>query len=329
MDHSYPATTARPAVHPGPRGVSVVIPFRRFDGGLEEAVASVWAQRGVTAEVVLVAAGAPDRDTLRAERLAAKGPCRMAYQAAPARGAALARGIATAGAAIVTTLDSETVLTPHKLAADAGIVAADPRAVAVCDLERTGPGRGDGGAVRWSFDALEAVRGGALTAHVASRARSLPRHMTLSRALYGRTTGFDTALGAFADWALAIELTGLASGWVRTPRVGLNWTPRPDRRPVETALWDASLDLHLAFLRNGDMLATRFGADALTFLKCAAETVVVSTQMRMAWAHMDDRATFPGHVLTDLRALRAALAAAPGTPRARLEAAYAALTVPA
>ncbi|UOM35185.1 hypothetical protein [Acuticoccus sp. I52.16.1] len=319
----YPATTARPVWRSGPRGVGVVIPFRRYDAGLEEAVASVWAQSGVEAEAILVAVGVSERDHLRAERLAAKGRGRIA--SAATSGAALAHGTAASGAPVLTTLDPETTLAPHKLAADVDIIGTDPRAIAVCDLER----RQLGAPVRWSFGALGGLAGGALTAAVAARGPALPRHIAFSRALYGRTMGYGPTLGRFADWSLAIELSGLASGVVRTPQVGLVWTPRPGRTPACEAMWDAALDLHRAFLCQADMLATRFGAEALTFLRSAAETLVVSAPMRDAWDHLEARATFPGHVLTDLRALGRALDTTCGPAQVRLERAYAALTVPA
>ncbi len=342
MDHhtprpplSYPATASRPTWRLGRCGVSVIVPFRRFGPGLEAAVASVWAQRGVEVEAVLVPTGAGERDILRAERLAAKGRghvalAHVALAHAATEGEALAHGIAASTGPIVTTLDTETTLAPHKLAADVDIIAADPRAVALCDLERFGMDA----PVRWSFTALDGSSGGRLTADVAARGRALPRHIAFSRALYGRTTGYDPALGGFANWALAIELTGLASAFVRTPHVGLTWSPHPRRGPAVDTMWQSALDLHLAFLKNADMLATRFGAEAVAFLRSAAETLAVSAPIREAWDEMDARATFPGHVLTDLRALRRGLLAPPGAspgpaPQARLEAAYAALTVPA
>ncbi|ORE96063.1 glycosyltransferase family protein [Stappia sp. 22II-S9-Z10] len=319
----YPATTGRAAVRAQRHGVSVILPFARADARLEAAAASVWSQTGVAAEVVFVDTGAGPAERLRAERLAADGPSAM-VRAPARRGAALAAGFAAAAHPVLSTLDADTVLTPGTLKAAHAALTADPRAVVVAPEERAFAV----GTVAFPFVPLGTLKGGALTAHIAADPSAVPAQITLTRALYGRTLGADARLGPFAIWSLALELTGFASAFVRLDGTGHITRPRP----TGVTPGAAALDLARAVLAHGDMLATRFGADAFGMLGAALAAVGAGEAVRDGIAALTRRAAFEGAVLSDLRALRRAVDAttdhAAGNaadPGARLAAAFAAV----
>lgn len=327
-DATYPATLARPVRGRGGHGVSVVVAARRVGAGLEAALESVWTQRGVPVEVVLVDNATADPDRLRAERLIANGPGRLVRLDTPQpTGEAWRTGFAAASHPILSTLDDETILAPGKLAADAAIVAADAGCVAMADIER----RHAGETALWRCASLETLSAAQRIAAIAARRQPLPRHVTFAASLYARTAGLAPGLWSQHPWSLALALSTYAGRFVRNADAALVHTPR--RRPASAAATMAAsvLEIHLGFLHHADLLATRFGADAVALLAEAAGSIALAPATRDGLARMAERAAFPGHALTDLRALHAALLAGgrTGDPAARLAAAYGALALEA
>lgn len=325
-DITYPATLARPG-RAGGRGVSVVLAAGTVGDGLEAALESVWAQRGVPVEAVLVDNASAEPDRLRAERLIAKGPGRLVRLDTPRpSGEAWRAGLAAARYPILSTLDDETVLPPGKLAADAAIVSADPSAVAMADVER----RYAGETTLWRTSALETLVGADRIAAIAARRQPGPHHVTFAASLYARTAGHAPNLDHEHPWAMALALATYAGRFVRSGDAALLYTPR--RRPgaASRLVAERVLEVHLAVLHHADLLATRFGAGAVDLLAEAGATLALPPAARDGLARMGARAAFPGHALADLRALYAALlSAADEAPAARLERAYHAVALEA
>jgi succinoglycan biosynthesis protein ExoO len=98
--------------------VSVVMPAYRADATIGRAIASVFAQQGVVAELVLCADDDLDYWALLPEELRSGSSVTMCRTPNPKSGPSLARNIALshARAEIIASLDADDVFAPHRLA---------------------------------------------------------------------------------------------------------------------------------------------------------------------------------------------------------------------
>ncbi len=116
--------------------VSIVVQFLNAGRFLEEAVASVIAQRDPRWELLLVDDGSTDDSTAIARRHAAEDPGRVRYLEHAQhrnRGKSTSRnlGIRAARGAYVTFLDADDVFLPEKLAHQSAVLDAHPEAAIV------------------------------------------------------------------------------------------------------------------------------------------------------------------------------------------------------
>lgn len=131
-------TPAAPGGAPATRAplVSVVMPFLDAQRFLEEAIDSVLAQTLQSWELLLIDDGSTDASSALARGYAQRFPDRIRYFEHPGhvnRGKGTSRnvGIAQARGSLVSFLDADDVLLPHKLARQAELLRSLPDAVLV------------------------------------------------------------------------------------------------------------------------------------------------------------------------------------------------------
>jgi len=201
--------------------VSVVVPARDTAATLEDALASLQAQRFEAWEAVVVDDGSQDATRAVAERVAASDP-RVRVLAGAGAGVARARndGIAAARHDALLFLDADDVLEPEALDALTGALEADPGAgVAYCGWRREAPG----GAIVSVHDA-ETERP---FDELATRC-PFAIHACLARAgLVRAARGFDEALRCSEDWDLWQRIARTGTRFVRVPGVLARYRLRP------------------------------------------------------------------------------------------------------
>jgi glycosyltransferase involved in cell wall biosynthesis len=297
---SLRARLQAPALVAGRPKVSVIIPVWNGAQTLEAAVASVWAQKDVNAEVVLVEDVSSDTTADLAGALLEKGPGRLLRNQRNL-GPALSRhkGIMAAAHPLISTLDADDLMLPLKLAAEVDVIAGDPGVVGFSDvLYRRGKDLR-----RWTYDHLTGLDRPDLIARFAARKTALPRDMTLHRSLYARTRGFDTLLRMYEDWAFKIELAGLASAWRPTGEIGTCYAHKHVGQsagaPPKHWFW-----MTAAYLRNADALALQFGARSIDFLQNALSQFGVPDYIDAGLDVMRRRREFSGNIIGDFDQMR-------------------------
>lgn len=297
------ATTAPPkaaAYTPQPPAVTVVIPAWNAQATLERAVASVWSQQGVQAEVVIVDDASADGTAALAERLLRQGPGRLVRnQRQLGPGLSRHKGIQAAQHPLITTLDADDRFLPLKLAAERDALANDPRAVAFSDISYVRNDR----ETRWDCRDSANLTPMRLLERIAGRRGRIPRDMLFHRALYARTRGFDAMLPMYEDWAFKIDLAAVAARWVHSGNLGVQYAHGHGGQSRGGA-GRHRFFLHAAFLRHADLLATQFGGAAIGLLSEAVAPFGTPDELAAGFARLRARARFSGHLLADLRQLR-------------------------
>ncbi len=289
-----------PALVAGRPEVSVIIPVWNGAQTLEASVASVWAQKDVNAEVVLVEDGSSDGSAEVAEALLEKGPGRLLCNQRNL-GPALSRhkGILAAAHPLVSTLDADDLMLPLKLAAEVDVIAGDPGVVGFSDVLYSG----DNFLWRWPSGQLANLDKPDLIAGFAARKTSLPRDMTLHRSLYTRSRGFDVLLRLYEDWAFKTELAGLASAWRPTFEIGTCYSRKNPGQsagdPPKQRFW-----ITAAYLRNADALALQFGARSIDFLQNALAQFGRPGYVEAGLEMMRQRSEFSGNIIADFDRMR-------------------------
>lgn len=283
-----------------PPGISVIVPVWNAEAALEETVASIWAQNGVHAEVILVDDASTDGSAALAESLLAKGPGQLVRNRRNL-GPALSRhkGILQAKNPVVSTLDADDHIYPFKLQREIEALGDDPGAVAYSQVEycRFGQSR------LWDYAALNGLDKTDFLESIAGRRSPLPRDMTFRKTLYDRTRGFDGTLRMYEDFAWKIELADTASRWINTNELGMRYvhsaTGASAAGPGKHIFF-----LHAAILRNADMLALRLEMEVLTSLKGAVSAFDVPADVSAGLARLEETMRFVGNILGALQAMR-------------------------
>lgn len=177
-----------------PFDVTVVIPVHNRPTAVREAIDSVLAQ-DVPAEIVVVDDGSTD-DTPIALRAAADAhPDRIVVVTQANAGPAAARnaGVATAGAPLVTFLDSDDLMVPGRLRAQLAAWHAEPETLVVMGHERIEVAAG----VEPPLHIVERRRGGETRYHTS---------MLLSRRQFDAVGGYDEQLRLAEDVDVVLRL---------------------------------------------------------------------------------------------------------------------------
>lgn len=280
--------------------VSVIMPVWNGADTLERSVASIWAQKDVSAEVVLVDDLSTDTTVEIASGLLEKGPGRLVRNQrnlGPAQ--SRHKGIMAAEHPIVSTLDADDIILPGKLAAEIEAISGDPGVVAFSDVlyRRSEDLR------RWSFDHMEAMEKSQRVALFAARKTTLPRDMTLYRSLYERTRGFNCLLRMYEDWALKIELAGIASDWRATGEAGTLYEHKrvgqSAGEPPKHRFWMVA-----AYLHNAEALALQHGGRAIDYLQASLSQFGVPDFVVAGLDDMRRRSAFSGNIIEDFMRMR-------------------------
>ena len=112
--------------------ISVLLPYRQCSQTVEEAVSSVLAQRGVTAELIAIDDGSTDDGPARVARLAARhrGIATLSTGGIGIVGA-LCAGLAAARGDVIARMDGDDVCEPDRLARQLDLLDADVRLAVV------------------------------------------------------------------------------------------------------------------------------------------------------------------------------------------------------
>ncbi len=289
-----------PARVAGKPKVSVIIPIWNAEDTLEAAVASVWAQKAVSAEVVLVDDKSSDGSAALAELLLQRGPGVLVRNQRNL-GPALTRhkGMAAAQHDLVSTLDADDLILPWKLESEVDAIGGSPDVVAFSDvLYRRGEVT-----ERWTYEKIENLSRDKLVSLFAAREVTLPRDMTMHRDLYNRTRGYDTLLRMYEDWAFKVELAGVASAWCSTGEVGTVYEHKHHGQsagdPSKHRFW-----LTTSYLRNADALALRHGQASIDYLQKSLAQYGVLPIIAEALDRMRSRARFSGNIISDFNSMR-------------------------
>jgi glycosyltransferase involved in cell wall biosynthesis len=186
--------------------VSVILPVFNGEGFVGEAIESVWAQRYEHVEVIVVDDGSTDGSAALVAARCREHPRLRLLQLGENRGPAAARnrGLAEARSELITFLDADDLMTPHRLLFQVGYLADHDEFDVVVGTEvlRVTPGIEPPAWVR-----LPRAPG--------------PRHfqmsMMLRREILDRVGPFDESfrISSDSEWAYRAETAG-----VRTARVG-------------------------------------------------------------------------------------------------------------
>jgi glycosyltransferase involved in cell wall biosynthesis len=187
--------------------VSVIVPFYNAERFLDDAVASVLAQRYRPFELILVDDGSTDRSRILSKALATVHPevrlLRLMKNAGPA--AARNAGLAEATGSYVAFLDADDLMLPDRLSTQLAYLADHPDiAIVLCGAEQV----------------LEPDAPRDLIRRRSLAARS-PLHimsMMIRRPAFDRVGGFEPALrvGEDLDWLFRAGRAGLAIGKIDT-----------------------------------------------------------------------------------------------------------------
>ncbi len=298
------AALSAPALGSGAPSVSVIMPVWNAKDSLEASVASVWAQKGVRAEVVIVDDLSTDGSLDIACRLVDQGPARLIVNARNlGPGLSRHKGMLGSGCDLVSTVDADDLLYPFKLEAEVDALGDDDRRVAYSCVEYANEGQ----LGIWEFAGLGGLDHRGLVDRIAGRKTGIPRDMTFRRSLYERTRGFDGVLRMYEDWAFKIELATRTPHWINTGIVGMRY------EHGEGSASDGTTAKHLffrqaAFLRNADELALQLGAEVydnmFATMQIKGERLAAVDE---GIAALKARAAFAAQLFEDLHALRRAI----------------------
>jgi glycosyltransferase involved in cell wall biosynthesis len=213
-----------------PHRVSVVLPYHQAEATLEEAVASVLAQRGVDLELLAVDDRSTDGGPARVAAIATRDP-RVRPLRSAGRGivAALSAGVAAARGELLARMDGDDVCLPGRLAAQVALMASDPGLGAVGTQVEAFPDAAVGEGLR----RYVAWQNGLITP--ADHAREIfveaplchPSVM-LRRDALARVGGFRDVPWP-EDYDLWLRLDAAGYGLAKVPQVLLRWRHREGR----------------------------------------------------------------------------------------------------
>nr|WP_321524345.1 glycosyltransferase [uncultured Cohaesibacter sp.] len=289
-----------PSLIASPAGVSVIIPVWNAADTLEETVASVWAQTGVAAEAVIVDDLSSDDTVQVAERLVQLGNGKLILNKRNVGpGMSRHKGIQIASNELISTVDADDQLMPLKLSAEIDAMKGNDDVVAYSDVIYR---RNDGIDV-WTFENFANSAQKDALPLIAGRRGHIPRDMTFSRKLYNRTCGFETMLRMYEDWSFKIELAGVASSWVHSSELGVQYEHK------QSGLSQGEPSKHLyflhgAFLRHIDMLVLRYGSHTIDLLQGALSQFGKREYITQGLSLIRKNAYFSGNLLSDFYKLK-------------------------
>jgi glycosyltransferase involved in cell wall biosynthesis len=215
--------------------VSVVIIFLDGERFLDEAIASVLAQRYTTWELLLVDDGSADGSPAIARRYAREHPDRIRYlehESHANRGMSASRnlGAASARGAYITFLDADDVLEPHALGSLVAQLESAPQAAMVYgpieywyDWPGSPQPRRQNFVQRLGVPANEPLEPPALLVRFLRRQAAAPSGMMVRAEVFRAVGGFEERFrGMYEDQAFCAKI-GLAWPVVATGRCGYRY----------------------------------------------------------------------------------------------------------
>jgi GT2 family glycosyltransferase len=188
--------------------VSVVIPTYNRRAVVREAVVSACAQRGVTAEIIVVDDGSSDGSAAVLQRQFGTR-IRVLRTANHGVAAARNRGVAASAGGFVAFLDSDDLWLPDKLAAQVAFFATHPDAQ-ICQTGEVWMRNG----VRVNPHTHHRKPSGAIFEPSLRLCLVSPSAVMLRRSLFERVGGFDESLPACEDYDLWLRILRTTPVWL-------------------------------------------------------------------------------------------------------------------
>lgn len=243
--------------------VAVVLPAFNREASIDVAIASVIQQEGPFQLSVIVVDDASSDSTVARAQAIAESDCRVAVVSmSENRGAPYCRNVGVEqanGADYIAFQDSDDVWLPGKLARQLSVLGSGGYIASACRTCRVGS---------HSSEISPAAPGGA--PHVTQADLLTQNYVSTQTLCVSRATAadhpFDTALGRFQDWELAIRIAG--GGPIHLDRTIGVVSPLSDDSITRSA--NAGFEARLLMLKKHAELYDRAGPDRLKMVATAA-----------------------------------------------------------